>query len=77
MRRTGRYYSLNLTLAFMTIIGTVMMACMDGKPRWTDWLNPLPHGIGTGGNGKGLLCVTSAAYLPIDTVGPISQSLRF
>lgn len=52
MRRTGKYYYLNLILAFLPIIGAIMMALMDNKPRWTDWVNPFPHGIGTGGNGK-------------------------
>ena len=27
-----------------------MMASMNEKPRWTDWINPLPNGIGTGAN---------------------------
>ena len=27
------------------------MVLMDQKPRWTDWLNVFPHGIGSGGNG--------------------------
>jgi len=52
MRRTGKYYYLNLFLAFIPIVGAIMMARMGQKPRWTDWLNPFPHGIGTGGNGK-------------------------
>jgi hypothetical protein len=52
MRRTGKYYYLNLLLAFLPLVGAIMMARMGQKPRWTDWLNPFPHGIGTGGNGK-------------------------
>lgn len=48
---TGKYYYLNLTCAILPAIGAAAMVLMDQKPRWTDWLNVFPHGIGSGGNG--------------------------
>lgn len=51
MRRTGKYYYLNATLAFLPAIGALMMIRMDETSRWTDWINVFPHGIGIGGNG--------------------------
>ena len=52
MRRTGKYYWLNLSVAFVPIIGFAMMMFMSSKPRVTDWLNCIPTGVGIGANGK-------------------------
>lgn len=55
MRRTGKYYYLNLTLAFLPSLGSAAMALMTSTPRWTDWANPFLTGIGAGGNVTALL----------------------
>ena len=55
MRRTGKYYYLNLIAAALPIVSAAMMCFMNTTPRWTDWMNPLPNGIGVGANGMRLL----------------------
>ena len=50
MRSTGKYYYLNMVSAGLPILSAVMMAFMDQSRRWTDWINLLPNGLGTGSN---------------------------
>jgi hypothetical protein len=51
MRKTGKYYYLNLTVAALPMVSAALMYLMNTTPRWTDWVNCLPGGIGTGANG--------------------------
>lgn len=52
MRKTGKYWKLNLTVAALPIVSAIGFYFMDTQPRWTDWINCVPGGIGTGANGK-------------------------
>ena len=51
MRRTGKYYVLNLTLAALPIASSVLLATIvDKEASWTDWVLVIPTAVGTGGN---------------------------
>lgn len=51
MRRTGKYYVLNLTLAALPIASSVLLATrVDKEASWTDWVLVIPTAVGTGGN---------------------------
>lgn len=60
MRRSGRYYSLNIVVMAIFILGAVLMCTFTlESPMWMTFLYPVPMGFGYGG----LLTITLIAMI--------------